>query len=642
MKKVFDPIIVNKTEIKNRFAVSAMVVSYIESDGMANERFISYHENKARGGWGLIITEDYEIDQHVGGFHQLPGLWKDEQIESHRELTERVHKHGAVILAQLYHAGRETTSEIFGRIPVAPSPVKDPTMAEIPRELTTREIHEIIIKFADAAERAQKAGFDGIEVHGAHGYLVNSFLSGFSNKRTDEYGGSIQGRARFATDIINAVRERTGEDFIISLRISTQEYVPGGLTLEESKVISQLAETAGADLIHCSQGVYATTEAVIAPSSTPRANFIDNAAAIRAAVNIPVIAVGRINDPLIADNLLCEGKADITAMSRASLADPYLPLKTLNGDFDDINRCIGCNQGCIGRNNTEEPVRCLVNPLLGMEYKYEFSKAGTSKKILVAGGGVAGCEAAIVSARRGHKVTLYEASDRLGGQWITASVPIGKSEFTQFIVWQKKQLEKYGVEIKLDTELSEETVKNEKPDVVIVATGSTPYIIPFTGIETGNVVTAADVLRGNVASGDRAIVVGGGSAGCETADHIAFHGCSKVYIIDIADNIAADMQIAPRKHLLRRMKKLGIEVYTGTSITEINGTELQLTSKTSGDFSICDIDTIIMATGMKANDGLAERIDSLGICEVISVGDSRSVKDGYHNIQEAFDIAYEI
>lgn len=652
IEKMFEPITINKTVIKNRFVVSPMVVCMVEEDGLATEQWIAYMEAKAKGGWGLIMTEDYEIAPHVGGFPALPGLYDDAQIASHRELTDRVHKHGAAILAQIYHAGRETTSEVRGgTLPVGPSAIKDPTQPEIPRELTVDEIHEIIGQFANTAARAQKAGFDGVEVHGAHGYLINAFASGFSNRRTDEYGGSIEGRARFATEIVRAVRERTGEDFIICYRMSTQEYVPGGLTLEETKILAQLVEEAGADLIHCSQGVYTTTEHVIPSSAAPRAAYTANSEAIRSAVGIPVIAVGRINDPLLAENVIREGKADMTTMARASLADPELPNKTKAGRRDDIIRCIGCNQGCDGRNTKWLPVRCLVNPLQGMEYKYDFAPSDDPQKVFVAGGGVAGCEAAIVAAMRGHEVTLFEKSDRLGGQWLAASAPIAKGEFTTFVIWQKKRLADLGVKICLDTELTVDIIREGAPDTVIIATGSTPNLIPFKGLETAQWATAIDVLMGRAPVGNKVLVVGGGDAGCETADHIALHGSTDVTVIDIVDEIVPDMPTAPKKSLLGRMKDSGIKICLQTGIDEICGSSIRLKSVVTGEetgekeeriWSMHDVDTIIMATGMRSDTALAEALQDVEGVRVINVGDSSKVKSGYYNIQEAFDMAYEL
>ena len=317
--KVFEPLKINQMELKNRMVVSAMVTNYCSEDGMATEKFIAYHEHKAKGGWGLIITEDYAVTPTAGGFKKLPGLWEDGQIESHKKLTKRIHEAGGKIAAQIYHAGRETSSAITGEQPIGPSALKDPTMPETPREMTVEEIHELIEQFGDCARRAKEAGFDAVEVHGAHGYLIGAFASPFSNKRSDEYGGTIRNRARFAMEIIENIKKKCGKDYPVLYRMSAVEYVSGGLEIEESKVLARLVEEAGADCIHCSQGVYASTHVIIPPSVVPRAAYVENAAEIKKVVDIPVIAVGRINDVEIAESVLQADKADLVTMARNSV-----------------------------------------------------------------------------------------------------------------------------------------------------------------------------------------------------------------------------------------------------------------------------------------------------------------------------------
>lgn len=438
--KAFEPFRIGKLELKNRLVVSAMVTNYCYPDGTPTEKYLAYHEHKARGGWGLIITEDYAIAPKAGGFTRLPGLWEGSQIQPHQELTRRVHQAGGKIVVQIYHAGRETSSSITGERPVAPSPIREPSMPETPRELTVEEIHQLVEQFGDCARRAQQAGFDGVEVHGAHGYLVGAFASPFANKRCDEYGGTIQNRARFAVEIIRNIKQKCGADFPVLYRMSAVEYVPGGLEIEEAKVLARLVEEAGADCIHCSQGVYASTQHIIPPSVVARGAYVQNAAAIKSAVHIPVIAVGRINDIQVAESILQSGQADLVTMARASLADPEMPKKIQEGREDEVLRCIGCLQGCAGENGKGHCVRCLVNPLTGMEDVYDFSPTKERKRVLLIGGGVSGCEAAITAAQKGHRVTLLEKSGQLGGQWIPASMPVGKSEFTSLLLWQKTML----------------------------------------------------------------------------------------------------------------------------------------------------------------------------------------------------------
>ena len=636
--KVFEPLRLGNLVLKNRMVVSAMVTNYCTPDGMATEKYIAYHEHKAKGGWGLIITEDYAVTKTAGGFKNLPGLWEDAQIESHRELTKRVHKAGGTIAAQIYHAGRETSSEVTGEQPVGPSAVREPSMPETPRELTIDEIHELVEQFGDCARRAKEAGFDAVEVHGAHGYLVGAFASPFSNKRSDEYGGTIRNRARFGMEIIRNIKEKCGEDYPVIYRISSVEYVPGGLEIEESKVIARLMEEAGADCIHCSQGVYISTHTIIPPAVFPRAGYVENAAEMKKAVKIPVIAVGRINDVSIAESVLEAGKADLVTMARASLADPDMPKKVQEGRVDDVIHCIGCVQGCAGESGKGNCVRCLVNPLTGMEDEYDMSSDETSKNVLVIGGGVSGCEAAIVASLKGHKVTLIEKSNCLGGQWRPASVPIGKGEFTSFLYWQKKMLEKMQVQVLLNTTADKELIQLYKPDTLILATGSIPFVPPIQGADQEFVVTAHEILLGTKEAGNKVVVIGGGLVGAETADMLGAQ-CEQVSIVEMLPQIMKDGEASPTKYMKERFAENQVNIYTSTKVKEI-GDQTVICEK-DGKEIVLEADTVVMAVGVRQNRVLLDDIEKMN-CKVIKVGDANGVKNGYLGIREGFEAGLDI
>lgn len=632
--KVFEPIKIREMELKNRMIVSAMVTNYCREDGLATEKFIAYHERKAQGGWGLIITEDYKINPTAGGFKDLPGLWDDAQIASHQKLTKRVHQAGGKIAAQIYHAGRETSSAVTGEQPVGPSALKDPTMPEIPRELTVEEIHLLIRQFGDCAKRVKDAGFDAVEVHGAHGYLIGAFMSPFSNKRTDEYGGCTVNRARFAVEVVQDIRKKCGEDFPIIYRMSAVEYVQGGLEIEETKVIARILEQNGVDCIHCSQGVYASTHTIIPPSVVPKAAYVNNAAEIKSVVSVPVIAVGRINDIQVAENVIMSGKSDLVTMARASLADPDLPKKVMNGQEEDILRCIGCLQGCSAESANGRYVRCLVNPVTGMENEYDLNPVRNPKRVLVVGGGVAGCEAAVASAMKGHKVTLVEKEDRLGGQWIPASVPIGKGEFTTLIYWQKCQLKKYGVRILLNTEADMEMILSENPDVIIAATGSCPFVPPVSGSEQSFVVNAHDVLMGKVTVGNKVVVVGGGLVGAETADMLAEQGV-EISIVEMLPQIIRDGEPSPSMYLKKRLKEAHVNIFTSTKLKEI-GYHTVIVECGGRESVIRDVDTVVIAVGVKTERKFLDELEGVN-CPVIKVGDANGVKNGYMGIREGFE-----
>lgn len=638
MQKIFEPIQVGTLTLKNRLVVSAMLTNLAAADGSATEAYIAYHEAKARGGWGLIITEDYPIAPNAGTSKTLPMIYNETLAASHAKLAECVHAAGGRIFIQLYHAGRETTSAVTGEQPVAPSAIKDPTMPEIPRKLSKVEIADIIEQFATNAYYVKEAGFDGVEIHGASGYLVGEFLSPFSNKRSDEYGGPIRGRAKFAVDLVKAVRVKVGPDFPISFRLCTAEYVDGGLTIEESKVIARLLEEAGVDLLHCTQGIYASRPVITPPYMIPRASFVDNAAEIKKVVSIPVVAVGGINDVDLAEEILLSGKADMVTMARASLADPELPNKAQAGEYDHILHCIGCVQGCQGENSKGNHVRCLVNPCTAMETEYDLSPATEKKTVWIIGGGVSGCAAAIAAARKGHVVTLYERSDKLGGQWNLAAVPLGKGGFTSLVRWQAQELAHLGVTVRLNHEVSAEDIRDAHPDVVLIASGSNPLVPPVKGVReglaAGSVVTAQDVLAGKVSAKGRIAIIGGGLVGAETAEWLAAEGNS-VTLVEMQSEIVKDGVGNPKMLLIKSLHDHGVNVMTDTKVLAVDGTTMTV-ARDGQEQPLNDLDVVILAAGVRPDRSLVEALaDYPG--EVCCIGDAAKAKNGYKNIQEAFE-----
>ncbi|HOJ52743.1 MAG TPA: FAD-dependent oxidoreductase [Syntrophales bacterium] len=627
---LFRPVSIGGVKIKNRLVVAPMVTVFCDEKGMATDRFIAYHEAKARGGWGMIIVEDYAVDPLGRGFW-TPGLWDDEQVASHARLVSAVHKAGAKIIAQIYHAGRQTTSALIGAQPVSSSPLPCPVLGELPRELSIQEIKKIVSQFGDAALRAKKAGFDGVEVHGAHGYLIAQFMSKYANKRTDEYGGSLENRLRFPLEIISDIRKKCGPDFLIDFRISGDEMVPGGRTIEETKAIAVELEKHGIDLIHISAGTYESTWAIIPPMGTKLAWIVDYAAEVKKVVEIPVMTVGRINDPWLAESILRSGKADLIAMGRASLADPELPNKFARGQCEDIRPCIGCQQGCLEVLFRNEPIRCLVNPTLGFEYRQELKKAKVRRKVTVVGGGPAGMEAARAAALAGHEVTLYERGDRLGGQFALAAVPPGKGDITPYLAWAIRQLQKLGVTVKLNTEYSAAWYKKEKPDAVIIATGASPARPPIKGIEGTNVLTAEEVLKGKALPKQKVVIAGGGIVGCETATYLASMG-RQVTIVEMLPMIAADEEYTRRFMLLKMMEEKKIEIVTEAEIVEINAKGVRV--KKNGSSYEITADTVVLAMGMTSNDALAKSLGKQANVKV--VGDALTPRNALEAIREGF------
>ncbi len=580
-KYLFTPMRIGKMEVSNRLVVPAMVMNFCNNDGTATEKYIAYHEAKAKGGWGLIITEDYAVDPRGKGFIGIPGLWNDDQIESHSKLPERVHRYGSKIVAQIYHAGRQTNHLVIGAQPVAPSPIPCPANQEIPHELTKAEIRNIVEEFGDC---------------------------------TDEYGGSLLNRIKFPLEIISNIRAKAGNDFPIIFRISGDEFVPGGRTIEDTKAIAVLLEQAGINAIHVSAGVYGSMQFIIPPSAVRHGWIADFAAEVKKVVSIPVITVGRITDPIMAETIIASGKADFVSMGRASLADPELPNKTSAKKFDDINYCIGCLQGCVGNLFKGNPGGCLVNPVTGRESEFALRPVDKKKKVFVAGGGPAGMEAAIVAAQRGHEVHLYEKSDRLGGQYLIGAIPPNKGEVDMFLAWQQNQLKKYNVNVHFNTELTVEIVEKEAPDAVIVATGGEP-------------------LLGNVNVGHRVIVIGGGMVGSETADHLANHG-KEVTIVEMLPDIAIDEEAAVRYFLMKDLHDNGVKIFVNAPVKEILDDGV-ISEIDGAETKIGPADTIVMAIGAKSVNNLTKELEG-EVPLVLTIGDALKVRKALEAVEEGY------
>lgn len=601
-----------------------MVMNLCEEDGSCTERFAAYHEAKAKGGFAMIITEDFAITNVAGKGHKyIGGLWKDEHIPGFKEYTDRLHKWGALSIVQLHHPGRQI-GVIDADTPWAPSAIPCPFSPDMmPHEMTQAEIKLVVKQFGQAAARAKAAGFDGCELHGAHGYLIEEFMSPYSNKRTDEYGGDLCNRMRFALEIIHEVREQTGPDFIIGYKLSSDEWVSGGLTIEDTKAYVPFLEEAGVDYFGVSVGVYRSGDQIIPSMYTEHGWIANNAKEVKSVASVPVYAIGRINDTRVANAIIKSGKADMVAMGRQSIADPETPNKAKAGCFTDIRTCVGCLHGCDANVNLEKSGTCELNPIIGHESEAEYQTVMTEspKKVLVIGAGPAGLEAAIGAAKCGHSVTVYDKDRWAGGKYRLASVPPCKGELGAFIVWQMHELKKLNVPVILNTEVTKELVDSVKPDVVIAATGTNP-VVPkmIPGYDKDIVVLGTDVLSGKANTGHNVVVIGGGHAGAETANHIASY-MKNVTIVELQEDIAMDEVDTPRNALLADLKKNKVRVCASTSVQEIKDHSVVVSGKYNEEI---ECDTVVISIGHKPNTVLADELKAAGY-DVRVIGDAVSV-----------------
>ncbi len=510
---ILQPLHLGFTTIRNRVVMGSMH-SGLEDRFYNYPKLAAYFAERAKGGVGLIITGGISPNRQgwllpAGG---TMNSWTD--VLNHRLVTHAVHKHGAKILMQILHSGR------YGYHPfsVSSSPIKAPINPFKPRQMTDKQILATIDDYARCAYLAQKSGYDGVEIMGSEGYLINQFLSKHVNQRDDRWGGDIEGRMRFAVEIVKAIRAKVGEKFILCFRLSLLDLVHDGNTMDEVIVVAKALEKAGMTLLNTGIGWHEARVPTIV-TSVPRAAFVDVTAHVKQFVNVPVIASNRINMPDTAEQILAAGQADMVQMARPFLADPYWVSKTATGRVDEINTCIACNQACLDHAFKNQRVSCLVNPQAAHETELVYLKTKKPKRIAVVGGGVAGMSAATVAASRGHQVTLFEANNDIGGQFNLAKVVPGKEEFHETIRYFKVQLEKTGVEVRLNTRINREQLEREGYDDVVIATGVVPRALKIEGAALPQVLSYAEVLQG-AEVGQRVAVIGAGGIGFDVSEFL--------------------------------------------------------------------------------------------------------------------------
>ena len=647
LKHLFTPIRVGNLNIKNRLVVPPMCTRMATPEGYVTKELVDYYGVLARGGSGLVIVE-YAYTQPSGRavYSQL-AAHDDSCIEGLALLAETIKLGGATAVLQICHAGRQSTSEVLGgQLPVAPSAIPCRWISDLTgkknfcREMTQDEIEASIDAFSEAVVRAQTAGFDAVEFHGAVGYLLMSFLSPYTNKRTDCYGGALENRALFPLEVVRRSHEKVGRDFPLTYRFSADELVDGGFKSEEASQFAKMLEGEGIAALHVTGTTYDSIYKHELPMHLPGGNLIHLAEEIKSCVNIPVIGVGSITDPVEADRLIGEDKADMIAMGRALLADPDLPRKAEEGRFEEIRPCIRCNEGCIKAFFVQTPHRCTVNFSCGRERDYyEIAPSSVSKNVTVVGGGPAGMEASRVAAKRGHRVVLFETDPQLGGKLIVASKPEFKKDLQSYLNYLTSQVVKAGVDIRTNSTATPRIVSETNPDALIIATGARPITAEEMGILGDGAVQATEVLMEDTKiKGDSAVVVGGGYVGCETALYLAQKG-TRVTIIEQLDDIGKDVEILTMANFREMFCQYDIETMTGSTLVEIDSSGVVLWK--DGRHRKVKVDNVVLALGFKPDMNKPEEFQGVAK-RSFTIGDARSVGKLMEAIHSGFSAGFYI
>ncbi len=634
---LFSPGSIGGLRLPNRIIMAPMGTNYADQAHHVTDRLIAYHGARANGGVGLQIVEHTAVHRWGLTGERMLAIYDDDMIPGLRRLTDAVHEAGGRIALQLQHGGRQANERVIGRRPLSPSAVTVNGIGR-PEKMTEEEILEAVEAFGMGARRAMEAGFDGIEVHMAHGYLGCSFLSPLLNRRDDDWGGDTESRVRFAREVRAAIVERCGEDFPCWCRVSADEFVEGGTELAEAKRFAPLLEKAGYQAIHVSVCIGETSRFASGSYHLPPGHLIDYAEGIREKVEVPVIGVGRILEPEMAESFIQEQKCDFVALGRPLLADPDWPQKTEEEREGEIIPCIGCNLGCLDRSYSEAGhTQCTCNPWTGREIDWPGYPGGprpsTRRRVLVVGAGPAGMQAAIVAAHRGHDVTVWERSDTVGGSFKLAAMAPDKEDFAGLLRWQETELQRLGVEVRLLTEATDEAVLQFDPDAVVIATGSRPLGAASLPLGAGGkFVSAGEVLRGEAQIADPVFVISEQGMGLEVARLIAEQGHG-VTILEAAEDPAPLMPSGPRAFLLERLEDLEVTILIEHRTLGLDAEGIMAEKGDGQEVRFDDPGTVVLALGSRPNDNLAAELEGLPLIMHV-IGDAAQVRHAQAAVHE--------
>ncbi len=642
LEHLLQPIKINSMELKNRIVMPPMGTGLGNRDGTVSEANIAYFKRRVQSGAGLYITEISSVHPNGSVSPSALRIYDDTCIPGLSKLVEICHSADAKIAVQLHHAGRESFYQLKKGNAVGPSALPSFVFGGTPREMTNDDIVEIIEAFGAAALRSRKAGFDAVELHAAHGYLLGQFLSVHSNRRNDQYGGSMKNRARFIVECIQEVRRQVGQDFPISLRISAEEAIKNGYDIEDMKAIVPDFIEAGVDVIHASFGTHGSPAGIIqAPIEYPQGFNVWLARKIKETLDVPVIGVGRFTDPMVMNETVKRGDADLISVGRQHLADPDFLKNAIEGHPERTFQCLACNQGCIERLIYEgKSVRCAINPETGQELLYPVQQSKNKCKVWVVGGGPAGLTAASEAARLGHQVVLFEKGEQVGGQVIVAAQAPYKEPYADWIDRLKARALQYGAQINTCSEVTETMLLEGNPEVVILASGAEQFIPSIEGTHLPLVTDAWSVLKAEVPVGDNIVVVGGGLTGMETADFIARKGARSLVLVEKLEKSPVNPLTSHGNMLNYRLKKADCRFMFNTEVKQITEDSVVLV-KDHETQTISPVDQVVMAIGARPVNDLKQFLDHQGI-KYYLVGDAADPRRIIEAVDEGAKAAWDI